>query len=559
MMAELAAAQSSAPRILGRYAIYDAIASGGMATVHYGRLIGPVGFARTVAIKRLHPQFAQDPEFVTMFLDEARLAARIRHPNVVATLDVVTGTNEIFLVMDYVHGESLARVLRQVIKGNQTVPLPIALRIATDVLQGLHAAHEATDERGVPLKIVHRDVSPQNVLLGIDGIARLVDFGVAKAMGRAAQVTREGHLKGKLGYMAPEQLRSGSTITRQADLHAFATVLWEMLAGRRLFAGDSETEIVARMVEHKIPRLSGTIPGVPPEVDSVLQRGLAVALTIRYSTAREMCVALEKCGSQASSMQVGDWVQQQAKESLEARSKALGAIESDRDSSARQLPVTNEDIGSGGSGKDWLAHLSRPDLLLEAKAGATPVRLDSGPVAGTPDAVRTIPAPGTDSRIPGLRRAPRGLVVGGGVACVVLLVGAVWAVSSHSSGQPAAADAALATSAASASQRRAVEPPEELTVKARSPYEVASTSAESSSASATAPLPAGSPAPRLPVAQPPRPNCSPPYTIDDQGVRVPKRECLAPPSPPNPPKPNCNPPFTIDDQGVRVPKRECFR
>jgi serine/threonine-protein kinase len=180
-------------KILGRYAVYGEIASGGMATVHLGRLQGPAGFSRTVAIKRLHPQRARDPEFVAMMLDEARLAAGIRHPNVVSTLDVVASDGELFLVMDYVEGESLARLLKQSRAIGERVPLPIVSSIVTGMLWGLHAAHETKADDGTPLDIVHRDVSPQNVLVGIDGVARVVDFGVAKAS-RRVQGTESGQL-----------------------------------------------------------------------------------------------------------------------------------------------------------------------------------------------------------------------------------------------------------------------------------------------------------------------------------------------------------------------------
>src|SRR5688572_18113877 len=183
--------------------MFDEIAAGGMATVHLGRLLGSAGFARTVAIKRLHPALAKDEDFVTMLLDEARLASRIRHPHVVPTLDVIAENDEVLLVMEYVQGESLSRLMRAVRPA--PVPLPIAIAVGIQMLHGLHAAHEAKTEQGQNLHLVHRDVSPQNVLVGIDGIARVLDFGVAKAAHRA-QTTREGQIKGKLSYMAPEQL-----------------------------------------------------------------------------------------------------------------------------------------------------------------------------------------------------------------------------------------------------------------------------------------------------------------------------------------------------------------
>ena len=197
-MSELVPKQrdGEAARIIGRYVLYDEMAAGGMATVHYGRLLGPVGFSRTVAIKRLRPQFARDQEFVAMFVDEARLAARIRHPNVVPTLDVVATDGELYLVMDYVQGESLSRLLRAS-RAKGSIPTDVVSAIFCGALHGLHAAHEATDEHGKPLGLVHRDVSPQNILVGVEGIPRVLDFGVAMAAGRA-QATGQGRIKGKL-------------------------------------------------------------------------------------------------------------------------------------------------------------------------------------------------------------------------------------------------------------------------------------------------------------------------------------------------------------------------
>src|ERR1019366_2190828 len=220
-------ATKSAPRTIGRYIVYGEIASGGMATVHFGRLTGVAGFARSVAIKRLHPQYARDPDFVKMFLDEARLAARITHPNVVATLDVVSEGEDLLLVMDYVRGVSLSQLSRIMRARGERIPPLIVSGVIAGVLHGLHAAHEAKSETGQRLDIVHRDVSPQNCLVGTDGVARVLDFGVAKAAGRL-QTTRDGQLKGKLSYMAPEQIH-GATVTRRTDIYAASVVLWETL------------------------------------------------------------------------------------------------------------------------------------------------------------------------------------------------------------------------------------------------------------------------------------------------------------------------------------------
>jgi eukaryotic-like serine/threonine-protein kinase len=313
------------PRIVGRYALYDEIAAGGMASVHLGRLLGAAGFSRTVAIKRLHPQFAKDPEFVSMFLDEARIAARIRHPNVVSTLDVIALEGELLVVMDYIQGESLAKLLRASRQSKVPIPLRIVVAIMTEVLTGLHAAHEATSERGEPLDIVHRDMSPQNVLVGTDGTARVVDFGVAKAVGRL-QVTREGQIKGKVPYMSPEQIRN-DRVDRRTDIYAASVVLWEALAGKRLFEG-SDASLVYRVLEGKIEAPSAITPRVPAKVDQVVMKGLSGDPDSRFSTAKEMAEALEKAAVPATSREVGRWVEQAAAAVLATRAAKVVEVES---------------------------------------------------------------------------------------------------------------------------------------------------------------------------------------------------------------------------------------
>jgi serine/threonine protein kinase len=315
--------EPSPVRFLGRYAMHDELASGGMATIHLGRLLGPVGFARTVAIKRLHPQYARDPQFVAMFVDEARLAARIRHQNVVPTLDVVALEGEIFLVMEYVHGESLSRLLAALDARGERVAPPIAAGIMHGVLQGLHAAHEARTEKGVPLEIVHRDVSPQNVLVGIDGLARVADFGVAKAVGRL-QTTEDGDVKGKMGYMSPEQVES-APVDRRTDVWAAAVVLWELLMGKRLFGAANAAAVVYDILERTI-----TPPGVgSPALDAVVMRGLARDPGERFQTAREMAMALEEALTPASPRAIGDWVEATARETLRARASLVEEMEAE--------------------------------------------------------------------------------------------------------------------------------------------------------------------------------------------------------------------------------------
>jgi eukaryotic-like serine/threonine-protein kinase len=335
-------AASSAPRVVGRYTLYDEIAAGGMASVHLGRLMGPVGFSRTVAIKRLHETFAKDPEFVSMFLDEARLAARIRHPNVVSVIDVVALQGELFLVMDYVQGESLSRLLRAA-RRQELVQPRMAIAILSQALNGLHAAHEARTERNEPLHLVHRDVSPQNILVGSDGVARVVDFGVAKAANRI-QTTREGQLKGKLCYMAPEQL-TGGVVDRRTDIYAASVVLWETLTGTRLFEQDEPGMVVAQIVSRDIPPPSLHNPDVPAALDDIVLRGLSRQPDHRFATAKDMALALERAAPPSPAAEIGEWVERLAFNSLARRAEQLANIESTSDVMAG-LPIRAAELGS---------------------------------------------------------------------------------------------------------------------------------------------------------------------------------------------------------------------
>jgi serine/threonine-protein kinase len=324
-----AAAQADSPLIVGRYALFDVLASGGMATVHIGRLLGREGFGRTVAVKRLHTQFTNDPEFVTMFMDEARIVSRIRHPNVVPMVDVIEtpqsgGKAGLFLVMEYVHGETFSRLLRAARNAQQPVPIKIIASIMHGALLGLHSAHETRDSNGQPIGIVHRDVSPQNIIVGSDGISRVLDFGVAKAAGRA-QVTREGQIKGKLAYMSPEQIRG--SVDRRADIFAVAVCLWEALTGRRLHEGARDVDIVLRVMQGSFAKPSELRPDVPRALDEIIMRGLAADPAKRYDNARDMALEIERKVGLAPASEVGPWVEQFAADALRIRSERIGAME----------------------------------------------------------------------------------------------------------------------------------------------------------------------------------------------------------------------------------------
>jgi serine/threonine protein kinase len=337
-----------APVIVGRYAIYDRIAAGGMATVHLGRLVGEAGFSRTVAIKRLHAHFAMDPDFVAMFLDEARLAARIRHPNVVQTLDVVVQDGEVFLVMDYVEGESLAHLMRILVGRGEPMPPACASALILPVLHGLHAAHEAKNDHGEPLGLVHRDVTPQNILVGVDGVPRVLDFGVAKALGQS-HTTREGQLKGKLAYMAPEQIEIGR-VDRRTDVFAASVVLWEALTGRRLFKADGEAQVMNLVLKQVIAPPSAFAAGVSPELDAVVLRGLERDPSARFATAEQMADAIEEAAPPTPQRKVAAWVRLLLGDKLSARAKLVQEIESastGRKADLDSLPLSEKDAADG--------------------------------------------------------------------------------------------------------------------------------------------------------------------------------------------------------------------
>ncbi len=302
---------------VGRYEVLSEIASGGMATVYLARHVGVGGFARLFAIKKLHAHMQSDEDFVAMLLDEASLAARIRHPNVVPVVDM-EASPELYLVMEYIEGDKLSGLIRAMARVQRRMPPPVALRIIHDSLEGLHAAHELCDEELRPLKIIHRDISPQNILVGVDGISRISDFGIAKAESRAT-ATRDGELKGKVGYMAPEQL-GGEEIDRRVDLFAMGVTLWECLVGRRLFYRDTELESMAAVAHSVIPSLVETY-GLPRELDTVVQKALARDPAKRFATARQFGDALESAAKQvgglATTRQVADLVGDVAGEKIQ--------------------------------------------------------------------------------------------------------------------------------------------------------------------------------------------------------------------------------------------------
>jgi serine/threonine protein kinase len=308
---------------LKRYSVHDRIGAGGMAMVHLGRAVDE-GVARVVAIKRLHPHLLCEPEVVAAFDEEARLCARIHHPNVVGMLEVAVQDSEILLVMEYVEGAAVSSLIRTLAARGDVMPAAVAVGILVDTLHGLHAAHQVRSDAGTLLNIVHRDVSPANILVGTDGVARVTDFGVAKAIG-GQQTTRDGRIKGKLGYMAPEQL-AGRAVTRKTDLFAAAVVLWEILTGERLFRADADAETVTRVLFEPVRAPSQVRPSVSPSLDAVVLRALERDPTRRFATAEEMALALQAALLPASAQTIGQWVRTMAEDELEERARSVAAL-----------------------------------------------------------------------------------------------------------------------------------------------------------------------------------------------------------------------------------------
>lgn len=286
----LARSEAGVAESLGKYRVLGALGQGGMADVYLAVADGPEGFRKLCVVKLLKEELLDDADFRAMFLDEARLAARLNHPNIVQTFEVEESGGRLLLAMEFVEGQALTRVVRNA--DPERFPLSCAVRILCDVLEALDYAHNLTDYDGSGLGIVHRDVTPHNVLVGYDGRIKLVDFGIAKSAA-ALQLTQAGVVKGKVGYMAPEQA-TGGDVDGRADVFSVGVILWELIAGRRLTAGLSGREIIMRRIRGDEPKIITVMPSADAALAAICDRAMAADPDDRYAQAADMQSALEK-------------------------------------------------------------------------------------------------------------------------------------------------------------------------------------------------------------------------------------------------------------------------
>ena len=290
--AEFAAIHPMVKKQFGRYQLLMQMGSGGMATLYLARIMGPQKFEKLLAVKKIHDHLLAETDFVAMFRDEARIAALIHHPNVVATFDLGVIDGAYFIAMEYVHGQTVKDIMNSSARRKDPVHWSHAIRIASEVAKGLHAAHTLLSHTGEVLNVIHRDVSPQNILVSYDGHVKLVDFGIAYAAERLT-TTDAGKLKGKIGYMSPEQV-SGHSVDHRSDIFSLATVLFETLASRRLFKEANEASTILKVRAARIPNLQNLNPHCPPELNDIIHKALARDPNDRYDTAEAFAEAIDE-------------------------------------------------------------------------------------------------------------------------------------------------------------------------------------------------------------------------------------------------------------------------
>jgi eukaryotic-like serine/threonine-protein kinase len=524
--------------MLGKYQLIAELARGGMGVVYLAVNSGLGGFNKLLVIKELKPELVEDHGFLEMFLEEARLAARLNHPNIVPTYEVGMEGNRPFIVMDYLDGQTLARVLRKKIEG---LSVHKQLRIITLALEGLQYAHRLEDFDGSVTNVVHRDVSPQNIFVTYDGQVKVVDFGIAKASDTTVE-TRTGVFKGKPSYMAPEQLQ-GDTDPR-SDVFAIGIMIWEAIAGRRMWQKKTDVEILTALLKGAIPDIDEAAPESPEELRRICKKAVAANIDDRYASAKDLRedvdAYLESVGDRSTLKDIGALI---ATGFQEQREKIRGIIErciaeskSGAASSRSKLPsITPADESSGPSGPSKPSKPGRvsPTLRVEAAPNSAPQSLLTGTPAGA-----TIDAPRDD-------QPPKKSVFGVVVVGAVLVAGVAGAIAlgarkSEAAKEPPLVAAGLAPSPSPAPSPR----PSPSAAAAETPPPAASSTPQES-ASAPSTKAASPPARAVMHVTPPVPRPAAPPPAKPVVTVAPAPSPTPSPAAPSA-KPDCNPPFYFE-------------
>ena len=537
-----------APIRIGRYVLYAALGAGSTSTVHFALEEGE-GYSRVVAAKRFVPNLASSAEFVAELTAEIQQTARVRHLNIVPVREIVTDVGECVVIMDYVPGETLANLLQACAERTAPAPPPdVVCAIVRDMLQGLQAMHEARDAEGAPAGLIHGDASPKNVLVGTDGFSRMLDFGVAHALGDLSLMQRD-RVRGKLAYTSPERLESGKVDAR-ADLFAVAVTMWEALVARKLFMSDDPAKTIERVASAPIQKPSELVPGIPAAIDAIVMRGLARDPSRRFSSAKEMLAALKTAAKPATLADVEAWMKSLVGDALAERvriAKELEALGKTRSSEEAAPKVfTPEDAAPPSShhresAVEGAAKVPPPEAPLEPAlppslgaplTGPAPIIIDPAPASAAPtsfmsqaesqfgpmstatkialNSIKELPPPMRE-RVAGERmHGPRKILLGALIICA--MYGAVYYLLFID--RPAK-DPALAPLPSVASASGAAPPPAAPSVD---PFEQVAN-----------PIPADSTA-IAPSHQKPRGSrhlkkCDPPYVLDMSGKKVPNTSC----------------------------------
>ncbi|WP_394831494.1 serine/threonine protein kinase [Pendulispora rubella] len=387
-----------------RFRVLAQLGQGGMANVHLAIARGPVGFSKLVVLKSLRADLVDDPAMVEMFLHEARIAARLNHPNVVQTFEVGEESGHHAIVMEYLEGQTLAQIRRRARASVGGLPLEIHLRLLNDVLGGLHYAHELSDYDGTALGLVHRDVSPQNIFVTFDGQVKLLDFGIATLTTGRRIETQTGVLKGKIDYMSPEQMMEAE-LDRRSDLFAMGIMLWEAAAGRPLWQGLTEVGVMNRVLNGDIPRLRDVNPLVSRGLERICLKAMARSREERYATAAELQLDLESelasMGAPIKQRELGGFVadlfadvRAERKTFIDLQVRRAARFSGSESDALRPLllPVLRKEPSSWGSG-DLVPSQHRGALLRKASRAAWGVVLSLGTACLSSRKSKGVPTP----------------------------------------------------------------------------------------------------------------------------------------------------------------------